>query len=137
MKYPNLLERGVAGIFGLLVVLVAFWVRRRSMIAWKAIAYLLPIGWVFFVIGSTLSGASAYANPSKRDTLIMGGIIGILSFPVMLYWERRWLKQKDQFRRQLTRPAARSSNPTLCEPGFGASLALVAAKPSLAGSLRA
>jgi predicted Na+-dependent transporter len=97
LKYPNLLERVVAGIFGLLVVLVAFWVRRRSMIAWKAIAYLLPIGWVFFVIGSTLSGASAYANPSKRDTLIMGGIIGILSFPVMLYWERRWLKQKDQF----------------------------------------
>jgi hypothetical protein len=96
-KYPNLLGRGAAGIFGVVTVLIALWVRRRDILAWKAVAFLLPMAWVFFVIGSTLSVASAYSNPSTRDTLLFGGMVTVLSCPVMIYWERRWLKQKNQF----------------------------------------
>jgi len=96
-KYPNLLERGGAGVFGALLVLFALWVRRGNILAWKAVAVLLPVAWVVFVIGSTLSVASVYSNPSTRDTLLFGGMVTILSCPVMIYWERRWLRQKDQF----------------------------------------
>lgn len=96
-KYSNLFSRGAAGIFGVVTVLIALWVRRRSLLAWKAVAFLLPVTWVYFVIGSTLSVASTYSNPPTRDTFLFGGMVAVLSCPVMIYWERRWLKQRDQF----------------------------------------
>ena len=90
ITHATLTGRIVIFAIGCAAFLCAWGIRNRKRLAWRAVFVGLGIQWVLFIVGGTLATAAGYATkPSLSETLLFGGMLALVSLPVVLYWGRR------------------------------------------------
>ncbi len=99
--YHSYLPRGCALLIGCGLLILAWAIRRKLIIAWRLMFLVQVASWIGMVVGGSILTAKQYPHQSARGTLLFAAMLAIVSAPVAIFWGYKWYQQKEYFNGQL------------------------------------